>query len=891
MGQKLLFASVVAAIATGGFVASGQDSDEIPLLPDPDSFSNQKVNANPESPDDAPAETPPKEQSKQSPAPSADRHSVSRPGVRKSSVPANPQGSVIAPGTVSSDASVTGGQPQSHVITADGLEIEAAPIEGKILQTKQDVRSLESLDVQINAGAQTNARARMTSKRVFGSASAKASINLLSAARRKKAAKASASIVLGIESKSRATTDAGDLLTKSAAGIGIARQKRTPIVTDTRVRGTGVGKQVASGSYWIPARLDLDTLMSKIDSRLIEDMIVVKGPYSALYGPGYNFTDIGLKHAPRSADGYQAFGSSMLEYKTNGEQWYAREDVWGGAENWGFRGGYGHRTGNDYKTGGSRSEMPSSYNSGITNFAFGYDLAENQHVEFNYLRLDQKNIEFPGMVFDMNYLNTNAWGLEYVIEGEDSFDTLTVDSWYNLTRFQGDTFGSGKNRQIPTLRLNLFPFDGSGDPNTVGANLGNPGIGTGNAITDVWALSTGFSAITNWGTDEDEPKLSIGVDLRYVAQELNDVEILRPQESNNFPIPPSYAANPGLLAEYEVPIDHDWRVRTGGRIDFVMTNAQNRVNGVGETTGDAMTGFTGTPVLITDRLMTSSLNRNFTLWSTFVDLEHDLDENVTVSVSYGLSQRAPNLTELYAAGPFVNLLQSGLTTLTGDPELEKERMQQIDVSLDANYENVRGRLTGFHAWIEDYITFDGGLLAEAEIGQRNNRILFTNTDRATLAGFEASTEVDATDRVTAFSLMSYTEGRDHTRREPSRIRGTGNRSDSTTESEPLPNVPPFEARFGLRVHSIEDEQPWAIELSARMVDNQDRFASSLLERSTPGFTTYDIRGFFKLADNWTFTTGIENFTDKYYREHLDYRAGLGVFQPGINAYFGTEVTY
>jgi hypothetical protein len=35
--------------------------------------------------------------------------------------------------------------------------------------------------------------------------------------------------------------------------------------------------------------------------------------------------------------------------------------------------------------------------------------------------------------------------------------------------------------------------------------------------------------------------------------------------------------------------------------------------------------------------------------------------------------------------------------------------------------------------------------------------------------------------------------------------------------------------------------------------------------------------------------GVENFTDKQYLEHLDLRTG--VFQPGINYYFGSELTY
>lgn len=39
--------------------------------------------------------------------------------------------------------------------------------------------------------------------------------------------------------------------------------------------------------------------------------------------------------------------------------------------------------------------------------------------------------------------------------------------------------------------------------------------------------------------------------------------------------------------------------------------------------------------------------------------------------------------------------------------------------------------------------------------------------------------------------------------------------------------------------------------------------------------------------------GIENFTDRQYREHLDFRSpsGIQVFQPGVNFYTGCEVSY
>lgn len=725
------------------------------------------------------------------------------------------------------------------------------------------------------------------------------SLRGLSERRRSLASGPATGLLLGSESFQLPTSDAGGFLGKSGSVTGIAFQARNPIVTDVRTRGNHVGQMLASGSYWVPARMDLDTMLSKIDPRLIDKMLVIKGPYSALYGPAFNFIDFELLAARRFPNGPESGGSTSIEFQGNGARWYGRQTIWQGDEDYGVRVGYGHKTGNDYKTGNSSGtgfEIPSSYNSRDFEAALGFDLTPDDHVEFHYLRLDQTDVEFPGMVFDMNFLVTDSFEVEYIAEDRPGFDRYTAQAWYNRTRFAGDTFGFGKNRQIPSLRCNLFPFDGSGNPNNIDTCiLANNGIG--NAKTDVDAMTTGFSSFFTWG-DEQAAQLSLGTDLRYVDRTLNDIEFLRPKESNNFPIPSSYLANPGLLFEYAVPVMNALTVRTGGRLDLVVTDAENSVSGVGKTEETPPPGsqnFTGTPELITDRLKTGSLDRHFTLWSLFATVERELSEYTTLTGGVGFAQRAPTLTELYTTGSFINLLQSGLTVLTGDPELDKERLTQIDLGLNFDYPRLRANVNGFYSWIEDYITFDSigavGGLTEAQIGQKNNRVTLVNTDRATIAGAELFGEYDVTPMLTAFASMTYIEGRDHTRIKPSRLRSVGFRSGEENPEEPLPNISPLDTLFGLRLHSSEPDQPWSLEATARVVDNQDRVAYSLFERTTSGFTIINVRAYWRVTDNFQLTGGVENLTDKFYREHLDYRAGLGVFQPGINGYVGSELTY
>ena len=78
-----------------------------------------------------------------------------------------------------------------------------------------------------------------------------------------------------------------------------------------------------------------------------------------------------------------------------------------------------------------------------------------------------------------------------------------------------------------------------------------------------------------------------------------------------------------------------------------------------------------------------------------------------------------------------------------------------------------------------------------------------------------------------------------------------------------------------------------------MIDDQDRIARSLLESETPGFTVWDLRTFWQASENLSIVAGIENLTDKDYREHFDFRSqtGLSIRQPGRNFYFGSQLVY
>ena len=681
-------------------------------------------------------------------------------------------------------------------------------------------------------------------------------LDVLPEVRRPKAASPAANAVFSAEATGRQTADIGNLLDQSKSAQGVAVQHRTPIISDTRVRGQRVGQVLASGSFWAPARMDLDTMMSKIDSRLIEDVILVKGPYAASYGPSFRFVDIEFIKSPRY-DRFETHGSTSASFRTNGQHWYGRQSVWGGNQDYGFYVSYGHQTANDYMTGTSGFSVPSSFKSRDLFVAMGWDLSAHEKLEVNLLRLDQTDVEFPGLVYDINFLVTDGYEVTYTNDDAWWSDEFRMELWYNRTRFEGDSGRPGKARQIPQL---MMEFE---------SPSGNEGF----ARTDVDALSAGYRMESLYELDNGQ--VAYGTDLILVNQELNDIEPLAPPFDNNFPIPRSHSIDVGLFIEDVEQITDQLSMTAGGRIDGVFTDAADMVRGV--------------PILFSD-LKRADLDQSFFLGSAYLTAQRKLGDAWTANCGLGLASRAPTLTELYTDASFIGSLQRGITFLLGDPELKQEKLYQVDLGFQYHQGRTQFGAQGYYSLVEDYITFDL-LDPPGPIDGFQQGAAFVNTDLAELLGMELYAQHQLTPVVSLFATGSYTQGTDLTRTDPARLSFVPNRSDiAGFEEEPLPGIPPLESRIGLVLEDPGPRPDWGLEFSARVVDNQDRVAATLDEVATPGFTTFDLRA-YRAVENWLFTFGFENLGNKFYQEHVDYRTGLGVFRPGITGYMSAEVTY
>jgi outer membrane receptor protein involved in Fe transport len=206
-------------------------------------------------------------------------------------------------------------------------------------------------------------------------------------------------------------------------------------------------------------------------------------------------------------------------------------------------------------------------------------------------------------------------------------------------------------------------------------------------------------------------------------------------------------------------------------------------------------------------------------------------------------------------------------------------MHHLNVGFNGKYDDVRMGVNSYYAFLPNYITYRTLGLFTVDLGPLGQgvtpiqQLQFINTRSATLWGVDLYGEVDATPWLTPFATFSYVQGWDQ------------------FNDEALPGIAPMYSRVGLRFHEPGNNPRWGVEYFARMVGTQDLFADSLGEQRTGGFVVHNLRGYWQPTEKLLFLAGVENIGDRYYREHLDLRTGLAVFQPGINFYLGAKITY
>jgi iron complex outermembrane receptor protein len=213
-------------------------------------------------------------------------------------------------------------------------------------------------------------------------------------------------------------------------------------------------------------------------------------------------------------------------------------------------------------------------------------------------------------------------------------------------------------------------------------------------------------------------------------------------------------------------------------------------------------------------------------------------DNLTIAVSLARAARHPALEELYFHGEH----PGNFAFEIGNPALDSERALGLDVSLRWRHPRANGEISYFRNTIDDYIFRN----PTGEIEDGFAVVEFVASD-SLLQGIEAHADVPIGRAFVAELGVDYVRGE---------LRDTG---------RPLPRIPPFRVRTGLRY------QAGALQAGGEIVAVADQRRVFGAETPTAGYALVKLFGAYSFGRDGvvqTVTVRLDNATNRLYRNHL-----------------------
>src|SRR5690554_4110113 len=244
------------------------------------------------------------------------------------------------------------------------------------------------------------------------------------------------------------------------------------------------------------------------------------------------------------------------------------------------------------------------------------------------------------------------------------------------------------------------------------------------------------------------------------------------------------------------------------------------------------------------RANTNTSGETDTNWLTsgFLRYEHQLDPTNRAYAGVGYSERAADYWER-TRNPDgkMPMAPSRISTFDIDPE----KVTQLDIGLIHEGKELRGSVSAFYAYHEDYILIE-------QVGMGNMSGVDARNIRATSYGTEADISWQFAHHWNTDATLSL-------------VRGIND-----TDDRALGQMPAHEFRMGLTY----DNGVWSSGALARFVNSQSHVAvgqGNIVGQDigeTSGFAVFSLNAGYRANEQLTFTAGIDNLFDRNYAEHL-----------------------
>lgn len=275
-------------------------------------------------------------------------------------------------------------------------------------------------------------------------------------------------------------------------------------------------------------------------------------------------------------------------------------------------------------------------------------------------------------------------------------------------------------------------------------------------------------------------------------------------------------------------------------------------------------------VLVDNFTDTGSSQRTDLLPAGFVRVEHNLAEMpVMFYAGIGYTERFPDYWEFFSPtyGP------GGSADVFDNVKTEKTT--QLDIGAQYTGKRLNGWVSAYIGRVNDFILF--------RYDPHHPRISQVDNVNATIMGGEAGIGYQLTETWKTDASLAYSWGR------------------NTDDHQPLPQIPPLEARLGL----TWERGDWSSTGLLRLVSSQHRVAineGNVVGKdfdSSAGFAIFSANAAYRLNKSVKLSAGVDNLFDKAYSEHLNlagnssfgYSANTSVNEPGRTFWGKVNVTF
>jgi iron complex outermembrane receptor protein len=613
--------------------------------------------------------------------------------------------------------------------------------------------------------------------------------------------------------------------------------RRGALGLDPVVRGlrdTQLGVYVDAARTFPGGPAGMDTPMSHVDPAHVQSMEVITGPYALTWGAG-NLSAIRVTtHAlpsasapafsPRFTTGYDG---NLNARELSG----ALEGAIGADGIVRYSTSVAWRDGEDY-TDGNGDPVAARFRSAEARTRVGVRTSPFGTLSVLGSYQAQRDVDYPGRPLDAAYFDTYQvqaeWTLRRELEGPTTGlrlrDVDLLASVYDVDHLMDN---DDKPTALPDpLRMPAFATD----------------INTRSGVRVLGARATArFVAPRDW-------EFEVGGDV-YDADHDADRTVDRRDTGVNVRRDLIWGGariiDAGLFTRVERPLG---RARLGmtGRVDFVTADADS-----------------ASPFFVSE--YGTDLASRETNWSGAATLRRPLTQHWTGTIGLGSVVRTAEANERFSDRAAAKRAQTNAEFL-GDPNIKPERSTQGDVWLEGRFARADIQINAFVREMQDYITIDSTSLPRAQPGSPPPVFRFIN-GRARFHGGEVMVSSALSSSVSVGGSIAYLFGED------------------LTIGEPALGVTPLRGTLSARL--APSTLPWYVETIAHLTAGQTRVATVRGEIPTPGWTTIDLQGGYRL---WTRTAdpvhlrfGVRNLLDRAYVHHLSALNAFGggrLYEPG-----------